>query len=296
MKVLVIIVSYNFERWIDKCLESLRHSDFPADVIVIDNASKDRTVRRMKEDYPEIRLIESTENLGFGKANNIGMKIAVEEGYEYVFLMNQDAWIAPDTIGTLVRLSKEHPEYGILSPVHLTGKGDRPDPGFSHYVLTNEISGLPDNEVNTVPFVNAAFWLIPTRILRKIGGFCPLFYHYGEDKDFMNRLHYHRYQAGYSPKAFGNHDREYRPVTDEGFLRSEYVYHLAEYANINYTWIEAFGYSVLATFKKAVTALLKGNFKRCKEYICMTFRLLGRTKEVNGYRSTNKLSHPHYIS
>ena len=87
MKVLVIIVSYNFERWIDRCLNSLRHSEYPIDVLVIDNGSKDQTIQRIKNDFPEIRLIESPENLGFGKANNIGMKIALEEGYQYVFLL-----------------------------------------------------------------------------------------------------------------------------------------------------------------------------------------------------------------
>lgn len=296
MKVLVIIVSYNFERWIDRCLNSLRHSEYPIDVLVIDNGSKDQTIQRIKNDFPEIRLIESPENLGFGKANNIGMKIALEEGYQYVFLMNQDAWIEPGTIGTLVSLSSKHPEYGILSPVHLTGKGDRPDPGFGHYAKALDINHLPHDEITEISFVNAAFWLIPSHVLKKAGGFCPLFYHYGEDKDFINRLHFHRLSAGYSPKVFGNHDREYRPVTHEGFLRSEYVYHLAEYANINYPWLKAFGYGILATIKKSFLALLKGKVSLSKEYVHMTTQLLSRSKEINNYRRINRLPHPHYIS
>lgn len=296
MKALVIIVSYHFERWMDRCLNSLRHSEYPIDILVVDNNSKDQTVQRIKTDYPEIRLIESAENLGFGKANNIGMKIALEEGYPYVFLMNQDAWIAPDTIGTLISLASKHPEYGILSPVHLTGKGDRPDPGFSHYAKLKDIAHLPNDELIAIPFVNAAFWLIPVQVLRQVGGFCPLFYHYGEDIDFVNRLHFHKLSAGYSPQVFGNHDREYRPVSRDGFLRSEYVYHLAEYANINYSWIKAFGYGVLATVKKSFFALLKREFPLSKDYICMTIRLLSRTQEINRYRKTNRLPHPHYIS
>lgn len=59
MKVLVIIVSYNFERWMDRCLESLQQSEYPVDVVVIDNASKDCTVQRLQKDYPYVRLIES---------------------------------------------------------------------------------------------------------------------------------------------------------------------------------------------------------------------------------------------
>ena len=295
MKVLVIIVSYNFERWIDRCLGSLRSSEHPVDTVVIDNASQDQTLRRIKKDYPEVRLIESKTNLGFGQANNIGMKMALEEGYTHVFLLNQDAWIDPNTIGTLVDLSQRHPSYGILSPVHLTGKGDKPDPGFGHYAELQTLQDLPSEDILQVPFVNAAFWMIPIHVLQKVGGFCPLFYHYGEDKDFVNRLHYHQYQVGYSPQVFGNHDREYRPSTHEGFLRTESVYHLSEYVNINHPWLKAFGYGVLAVMKKALTSLISGKFQLSKDYLRMGFQLLSRSTEIQSYRKRNRLSQPHYI-
>lgn len=296
MKVLVVIISYNFERWIDRCLGSLRASEYPIDTVVIDNASQDNTVQRIKQDYPEIRLIESNSNLGFGRANNIGMQIAMEEGYTHVFLLNQDAWIEPATIGTLVDLCRQYPAYGIFSPVHLTGRGDKPDPGFAHYAQIHSLDELPDKDILPLSFVNAAFWMIPTCVLEKVGGFCPLFYHYGEDKDFVNRLHYHHYRIGYSPHVYGNHDRELRPVTKEVFLRTEYVYHLSEYVNINYCWFKAFGYGVLAVTKKAMMAVLKGKFSLCKEYLCMTCRLLSQSTQVNHYRKINRLSKPHYIS
>lgn len=296
MKVLVIIVSYQFEPWIDRCLGSLRLSQHPVDTIVIDNGSKDRTIQRIREDYPEVRLIPNANNQGFGRANNQGMEIALKEGYDYVFLLNQDAWIDARTIGTLIEMSQQNPSYGILSPVHLTGKGDKPDPGFGHYAHVREIRQLPSGNLLPLDFVNAAFWMIPVEVLKRTGGFCPLFYHYGEDKDFINRLHYHRYRVGYSPKVFGNHDREYRPMTQEGFLRTEYVYHLSEYANINYGSIQAFGYGVLAVFKKAITSLLEGKFQLSKQYTGMIIRLLSRTQEVIGYRKINRLSNPHYIS
>ena len=278
MKVLVVIVSYNFERWIDRCLGSLQQSEHPVDIVVIDNASQDHTVQRIKKDYPHIKLIESKNNLGFGKANNIGMKIALEEGYEAVFLMNQDAWIAKDAIGILVQLCQEQPSYGILSPVHLTGNGDKPDPGFGIYAQMESLTQLPNGK-NLLPlsFVNAAFWMIPVSVLKKVGGFCPLFYHYGEDKDYVNRLHYHGYRIGYSPLAFGCHDREYRPLTHQGFLRTEYVYHLSEYANIWHSFPKAFGFAVLATLKKSFESLVKGKFQLASEYVSMSFRLLAKS-------------------
>lgn len=296
MKVLVIIISYNFEQWIEHCLGSLRQSGHPCDVLVIDNGSQDQTVERVQKEYPEVRLIDNQRNLGFGRANNIGMQIALNEGYEYVFLMNQDAWIDKDTISTLISLSQEHPQYGILSPVHLTGKGDKPDPGFGHYAGIKHLNELSTSkDLLPLPFINAAFWMIPTSVLKKVGGFSPLFYHYGEDKDFVNRIHFHRFLVGYSPKVFGNHDREYRPITRAIFLRTEYVYHLSEYANINYTGWKCFAYGILATWKKAIQSIFKGEFALCKSYLGMSLKLIAKSKKIAIHRKTNKKTNPNYI-
>ena len=296
MKVLVIIVSYNFERWIDRCLSSLRQTEHPADVIVIDNCSQDRTVELVRTHYPEVRLITSDKNLGFGQANNIGMKIALRENYDAVFLLNQDAWIDSRTIGTLLSLSREHPEYGILSPVHLTGNGDKPDPGFASYTQIRQIGDLQsDKSIISASFINAAFWMIPTRVLRDIGGFSPLFYHYGEDKDYINRIAYHRYLVGYSPIVFGCHDREYRTVSKEAFLRSEEIYFLTEYANINRSFVSAFGYSVAAGIKKSLKALMSKDLQSAGAYMTMAFRLLMRSSEVMGYRKQNIKKQNNYL-
>ena len=198
MKILTIIVSYNFEKWISRCLNSLKASSHPTDIIVIDNCSKDRTVEIIQKEYPQVRLIANSANLGFGRANNIGMQIALKEGYDAVFLLNQDAWIGNDTLAVLADQTVRHPEFGILSPVHLNGSGKELDKGFASYARLASIKNLSDGQDPIVcPFINAAFWFIPVSTLRKVGGFSPLFYHYGEDKDYVNRLHFHQYKIGY---------------------------------------------------------------------------------------------------
>lgn len=140
MKILVIIVSYNFERWIKPCLDSLRQSDIPLSVVVVDNASQDRTVERVRKEYPEVRLLPQQENLGFGKANNIGFRIALQEGFDFVFLLNEDAWVDSGTIRTLAETSMRHPEYGILSPIHLTGNRSKQDSGFPVQAIHPEMA------------------------------------------------------------------------------------------------------------------------------------------------------------
>ncbi|AVM52855.1 GT2 family glycosyltransferase [Bacteroides zoogleoformans] len=303
MKILTIIAAYNFERWLDRCLGSLRQSSLQADVVVIDNASQDRTVQLIESRYPEVRLIQSQENLGFGRANNLGMRMALEEGYEAVFLLNQDAWIDAETLGTLSALSGKYPQYGILSPTHLTGAGDKLEKGFAGY------AGLsPSAELKTyrakdkslcppieVPFVNAAFWFIPVSVLKQVGGFCPLFRHYGEDVDYVNRLHRCGYRIGYSPYVQGCHDREYRPVARKAFLYSEEVYLLSEYANVQYSFPKAFAYGVAAGIKKTFKALLQGNLKDAVAYLRITASVFGRTGKVIGYRKLNKRCGTWYI-
>lgn len=296
MKILTIIVSYNFEKWISRCLNSLKASSHPTDILVIDNCSKDRTVEIIQKEYPQVRLVVNNANLGFGRANNIGMQIALKEGYDAVFLLNQDAWIGHDTLAVLVAQAVRHPEFGILSPVHLNGSGKELDKGFASYARLAGIKDLPDGQDPIAcPFINAAFWFIPVSTLRKVGGFSPLFYHYGEDKDYVNRLHFHQYQIGYLPNVYGCHDREFRKVSFDGFCRAERVYLLSEYANINYRFTQAFAYGILAGIKKLILSLLRGNLKYAKGYISIVTTLLTQSKSVMQVRKQTKQNYASYL-
>ena len=298
-RVLTIIVTYNFERWIDRCMQSLRQSEQKTDIVIIDNASQDHTTDLLRTRYPEARLICNRENTGFGHANNIGMAMAMKENYDYVFLLNQDAWIGRDTLGMLIKQSLLHLQYGILSPMHLTGTGDRLDRGFAAYAGLNGTDGhlqVPAGETPVeCPFINAAFWLIPVTVLKRTGGFCPLFRHYGEDVDYVNRLHYRGYRIGYVPGVYGCHDRQGRKPTRQDLLRADRVYLLAEYANINRSLAGGFAYGVLAAFKKAAKALARRDFRPAKDYTGIAFHLLGRTREVIRYRRINRKGGRIYI-
>lgn len=291
-KILTIIVSYNFTQWIDRCMSSLRNSVCSTDVLVIDNCSIDDTVRTLQMKYPEVRLITNKQNLGFGKANNIGIELALKENYDAVFLLNQDAWVDPLTIGKLSEMSDKYPDYGILSPIHLTGDHSKPEHGFAAYTGITDLNKRSKEDIVTVAFINAAVWYIPTKIIKKVGMFSPLFYHYGEDKDFANRITYFGYRIGYVPAVFACHDREYRKVKRKDFIRAEQVYHLSEYANINYSFPKAFAFSILAGFKKAIISLLRGKLKDFVVYLGISFGLIRRTSKVlttrrESYRNKN---------
>jgi len=217
MKCIVIIVSYNWEKWITDCIESLKKSTVKPHILVIDCKSQDSTVTFLKEKYnQQLELIELNENLGFGKANNIGLKIAIERNYEVTFLMNQDTWVESDTLEVLMNRMKESPEFGILSPIHLNGSGKLLDHGFYKYVtkdqnrdfITDLTKGDTLLEIYQSDFINAAAWLINIEALKKTGGFNPAFAHYGEDVNWVKRLYYHGYLLGFCPNCFIFHDRE----------------------------------------------------------------------------------------
>ena len=98
IKILAIVVTYNGMEWIDRCLDSLLCSTLRPDVFVVDNGSTDGTQEYVHSHFPEVFFRQNETNLGFGRANNIGLRFAIEGGYSHVYLMNQDAWVEPDTI------------------------------------------------------------------------------------------------------------------------------------------------------------------------------------------------------
>lgn len=217
-RVLVIIVTYNAHGWIRQCIDSVDRQCY--DVLVVDNASGDDTVGIIRTAYPDVRLFLQTENLGFGKANNIGLRYAVDNAYDYVLLLNQDAWLLPDTIEKLIIAHKQQPQYWILSPMQMNTERGGLERHFEHFAA----SCLLDNaSVVSVPFVNAALWLLPVSCVKTVGGFDPLFPHYGEDNDYVNRVHYFGGEVGIVQDAIAYHEHSQVPAS---FSEQQEVYRM----------------------------------------------------------------------
>ena len=216
-KVLVIIVTYNGMKWLGRCLSSVRESSLKADIFVVDNGSTDGSVEYIRSNFPEARLQVAERNLGFGAANNMGLRYAIDKGYEFVYLLNQDAWLEDETLRLLVDASESNPDYGILSPLQVNGTSSALDTNFSRFYpesLPQFPSVVPMPEgVCEVRFAMAAHWLMTRRCLLTVGLFSPTFFHYGEDSNYVDRLHYHRLKIGIVPRAIAIHDREFRQHT-----------------------------------------------------------------------------------
>ena len=234
-RILTIVVTYNGMKWVDRCMGSLLMSKVPSDVIVIDNGSTDGTTEYIAENYPDVKLVATGENHGFGRANNIGLRHALKHGYEYVYLLNQDAWIFPETFGTLVDAMEEDRSLGILSPMQMAASMERPDPRFEKRCPKAAFKDLKSKwrkgKVYGVDFVMAAHWMISRECLENVGGFSPAFTHYGEDDNYIHRTIYKGYRVGIHSGAMAVHDRELRPMTKEASMRLKCVASIVKVSN-----------------------------------------------------------------
>ncbi len=237
--VYTIIVTYNPLNWIEKLINFLSQEDLIANTIFIDNGSNDGFLDQFYEIPGSLNFIRLNKNIGFGAANNIGIKMAIDKKAEYIFLLNQDAWLEPNMFYKLKSNLIQNRDFGIVSPMHYNSSLTKLDRNFKYYLNSSNISKYLEQVVickqpNTlleVDFVNAAMWLCRTEMFFRAGGFCPAFFHYGEDDEFCSRIGRIGFKIGIDVSVMGIHDREFR---------SEKIPHKKEISNNQITFLVNF--------------------------------------------------------
>ena len=317
-KVLVIVVVYNGMPLLPTCIESVVKSSTDnscqVDLFVVDNGSKDKSVSYLEKNNEKIHfLVLSEENVGFGKGNNFGMQYALKGNYDFVFLLNQDAWFTQNAISVLVKRAIKNPEFGILSPLQVNTEGNKFDP--NHYLHLKEIlPNLEDNprqdfsriinsDLIQIPFTNAAAWLISKEFLRKVGGFDTLFFLYGEDNDLNNRRIFHNFKMGVVTTSSIHHAR-YKGHTQRktNFLERKkqlstrfYSDQIAFFKNINYSFknrkIKGFSH----TAKRALKHLQKRQFAESLAEWNAYFRILKNLNAIKKHRLICEKEAPHFL-
>lgn len=224
--VFILIVTYLGQKWYDRSIGewfSEEVDGLNVNVVVIDNSPTDDDVNYIKNHYPKVHIIKTGENLGFAKANNLGLRYALDNGADYVLLLNHDAWFKkPSDLAEMIRISEAHPEYWILSPLQVYASSGRIERETERHIersCTAEHDWLSDayhgilQDVYPSEYSCAFCWLLPISTVKKIGGFDPLFYHYGEDDNYQQRVRYHGGQVGMCAKVEVCHDIEDRPAS-----------------------------------------------------------------------------------
>lgn len=225
-RTVVILVNYKGARDTDVCLRSLYAGDAVPRIVVVDNTPDDPGLPDVVARYPGVHLIAAPENLGFGAGNNLGIAWALARtDCEFVFLLNNDAWVEMDAILKLELALDRHPDAGIAAPkIVFSG---RPQalwygPGEVDWRLARGIvpGYLGDSRSSSAQtpryatFASGCAMLIRREALKKIGGFNPCFFMYEEDVELCLRAARHGYKLWYQPDSLIHH-------VVQGSLRAE---------------------------------------------------------------------------
>jgi len=224
--VTVVVVAYNNADHIAGCLDSAL-SELPSDgsrLVVLDNASSDDTADRIEEGWPQVDLIRSEENLGFGRACN---RAAAETSSRFVLLLNPDATMLPGCLGTLLDLAERQPLGGLYGGRVYTRDGDvdpmscsgRPTlwstfcfaTGLSAIFASSavfnqvEMGSWARDEERQVDVITGCLLLADRVAWERLGGFDERFFMYGEDIDLSLRAAALGYEPTFTPDAGISH-------------------------------------------------------------------------------------------
>lgn len=196
--VAIVVLNWNRRAETLACLESLRALTYPDyEVVVVDNASADGSATAIRQQFPEVTLLENAENLGYTGGNNAGLRHALEQHADYVFLLNNDTIVDPGCLSALVTVAEADPAVGMVGP--LIYYFDRPTVLWSAGGAidwrrgTTWMVGLdePDegrwDAPQPVDFITGCAVLVKAETLRRIGLLDERFFAYYEDAEWCVR-------------------------------------------------------------------------------------------------------------
>ncbi len=209
MKISVVIVNYNVKYYLAQCLFSLRRAlhGIDAEVIVVDNDSKDNSVPYLKQVHPWVKYVEAGCNLGFSKANNLAIQ---KSSGEYVLLLNPDTVVGEHVISDALRFMDAHPKAGGVgvrmlnsdSSDAMESRRGIPTPSTAFWKMTGLCRRYPASHRFARYYMSWLSWDCPAQIEIMSGAFCLMrkqtlddvglldedFFMYGEDIDLSYRI------------------------------------------------------------------------------------------------------------
>lgn len=209
IKLSIVIVNYNVAYFLEQCLYSVERAitTIETEVWVVDNASVDSSVAMVKDKFPWVKLIESKDNLGFSKGNNLAIH---QCNGQYILLLNPDTVVEEDTFSKCIDYMDAHTDVGGLGVKMLDGEGHflreskraLPTPEVSLYKIIGLTSLFPKSErfakyylghlsseeTHDIEILSGAFMFMRKSVLDKVGVLDEAFFMYGEDIDLSYRI------------------------------------------------------------------------------------------------------------
>lgn len=197
----IVILNHNTGNFLVECLRSLAQvrDEINLDIWVVDNASKDESLKLAQKYFPGLNYIVSGENLGFARGNNLALK---QVKTEYILILNPDTKILPGTLPRVVNYLEEHSKTGAVScrveladgSVDWASHRGFPTPwaSFLYYFLKDDklyhLSDRSMEEVHEVDAISGSFFLTRKSVLDKVGLFDEDYFMYAEDLDLSFRI------------------------------------------------------------------------------------------------------------
>ncbi len=232
----IIIVNYNVKYFVEQCVNSILHSEGidlgRVEVFVVDNASKDGSLKYLRQQFapkrfPNVHIIGNKRNVGFGRANNLALKKA--QG-KYVLFLNPDTLLTEHTLADVLAQAEQTPHLGALGVRMLLANGavakesrrGLPSPwasfckmaGLTALFPKSKLFGryymgyLPWDKPSQIDIVSGAFMFASAEALGRVGAFDEDFFMYGEDIDLSYSLLKGGYQNGYVPTSMVHYKGE----------------------------------------------------------------------------------------
>ena len=251
MDLSIIIVNYNTKdltmQTIQAVIDTTHKTKY--EIILVDNASSDGMVEAVRKGYLNVKVIVNTENLGFSKANNMGMKQSIGK---YILLLNSDTKVLGNSIDKCFDYIDLHKDIGALGPkINLAnGKFDHackrgfPTPSASLFYMMKldklfpksekygryKMNYLSNDDINEVDSLTGAFMMVRNEVINKIGMLDEEFFMYGEDLDWCYRIKEVGYKVMYYPEAKiihykGQSSKKKRVKTIYEFHRAMYLFY-----------------------------------------------------------------------
>lgn len=215
MNLSIVVINWNSRDYLAKCLESIRHQRLTSDteVVVVDSASYDGSESLVKDRFPEVDFIQSPENIGYGRCCNLGARAARGD---LLLILNPDTELKPGAVAAMMSALSAQSRIGLVGARLIDPDGafqtssTHPLPGIFNTVLDCafirrlawRVSGRSRRRSPfMVNAVSGACLMIRTSLFKKIGGFNPRFFMYGEDVDLCQRVRTTGYEVCHVPMA-----------------------------------------------------------------------------------------------
>jgi len=259
----IIIVNWNTKDHLRDCLRSVYGSkgDFTFRTVVVDNCSHDDSCAMVRDEFPEVDLVEGEINGGYAYANNLGLRRHQARHY---LLLNADTVLPPDALKAMIEFMDAHPEVGMAGPKLIMGDGNLdlacrrsfPTPENSFYKLFGlsrlfpnsrrfgqyNLTYLDPDETAEVDSVVGAFLMVRREVVEQVGGLDEEYFMYAEDLDWALRAKQLGWKVYYYPEVTVLHYKRQSSKQNKGkshyeFWRAMYIFYRKHYAQSTPFWV-----------------------------------------------------------